>query len=65
MAAKLAVKHSTWSAWESGRNRPDDMVAFAKRVQLAVGVPAWWLLGLDSPEPGGLPRLDSNQQPSD
>ena|SRR5665647_1095202 len=73
-AEKLEVSAPAYAAWESGRTRPQNIVALAKRVEMLTQIPAWWLLGLDekSPRPvdpdGGnvlLPRLDSNQQPSD
>ena len=63
-ADKLGVERVTLSAWETGRNKPEDLVACAKRVQLAVGVPAWWLLGIDGPG-GGRARQDSNLRPED
>ena len=47
-AELIGEKGSTYSAWESGRNTPrGNIVAAAKRVQLATGVPASWLLDID------------------
>lgn len=62
-----------YSQWEAGNNLPRDLVGVARRVSLATRIPATWLLGLDDetrPADGQdgesvLPRLDSNQQPSD
>ena len=75
MAQKLQVSSATVAAWETSINMPRNAVSIAQRIELAYGVPAWWLLGLQmptAPRPGGpeggatagLPRLDSNQQPS-
>lgn len=71
-AALLDVRDRTYSAWESGKNTPSgsQMIATAKRIELAVGVPAWWTLGLGAPGPTPdtpnewAPR-DSNPQPTD
>lgn len=45
------------AAWESGKSQPEDVVAVAKRIQLTMGVPAEWTLGLRdstiSPDGGG------------
>lgn len=78
MARLLGVTPSAYAAWESGRNVPANIVSLAKRIELLTDVPAVWTLGLDTandgPRPGvrgegrrviGLPRLDSDQQPSD
>lgn len=78
-AEMLGVKPSAYAAWESGRNRPQrphTIESIARRIELATGVPASWVLGLDDEGPrptqrlggaeeGWLPRLDSDQQPSD
>lgn len=52
-AAKLGsgVGVRALGAWEIGTREPRGAVAFAKRVELAFGVPATWLLGLDVPTP--------------
>ena len=47
-ARPLGVAKVTYGAWETGRNHPADVVAIAKRVELAYGVPAWWTLGLNA-----------------
>lgn len=67
LASRLGVKKVTLGAWEVGRNEPSDLIATAKRIQLATGVPASWIVGLDDPDgggPGGLkaqrPQQDSN-----
>ncbi|WP_080733926.1 helix-turn-helix domain-containing protein [Rhodococcoides fascians] len=76
MAAELGVSRARYEAWESGRNTPDNIVAVAKRIEMRWRgrVTAAWMLGVNerSPRPDGdpnggsaLPRLDSNQQPSD
>lgn len=65
-ARPLGVPKVTYGAWETGRNQPADVVAVAKRVELAYGVPAWWTLGLnaDDRRPGD-PDGGRNMQPKD
>jgi transcriptional regulator with XRE-family HTH domain len=67
-AERIGVTASAYSQWEAGNNGPRDVVTIAKRIELMTRIPATWTLGLgiDRPSPGGdgLPRLDSNQQPS-
>lgn len=46
-AAELGLTQAAYGAYETGRHRPRDVVAFAKRVEMLTGVPATWLLGLD------------------
>lgn len=36
-------------AWEIGAREPRGAVSIAKRIEVAYGVPATWLLGLDVP----------------
>ncbi|MSZ77758.1 MAG: helix-turn-helix domain-containing protein [Actinobacteria bacterium] len=80
-AARIDEGEKALASWEAGTREPRALVAVAKRIELAFGVPATWILGLDdqTPTPGApgpgtaasngeevsLPRLDSNQQPSD
>lgn len=69
-AATLSVNKKSLAAWT---NAPRNVVAIAKRIELAYGVPATWTLGLetkpgpgpDGPRPVKLPGLDSNQEPFD
>lgn len=53
-AAKLGtdVGVKALGAWETGTREPRGAVALARRVELAFGVPATWLLGLDTPMSG-------------
>lgn len=58
MAAELGVGAQAYAAWESGRTKPDDVVAVAKRIALRWrGVTAAWVLGVEDgpmpPGPGG------------
>lgn len=59
MARELGVGTQAYSAWETGRTKPDDVVAIAKRIALRWrGVTAAWVLGVDDdgptpPGPGG------------
>ncbi|MBK8459195.1 MAG: helix-turn-helix transcriptional regulator [Micropruina sp.] len=72
-ADTLGVKRQAYAAWEAGISLPRGIVSLAKRVELAYGVSAGWILGTEEaptrPKPGGdsekLPRLDSNQEPTD
>jgi DNA-binding XRE family transcriptional regulator len=48
-AAALDVPLKAYGAWEAGRNTPREVVAIAKRIELVTGVPAAWMLGLDTP----------------
>ncbi|WP_434056286.1 helix-turn-helix domain-containing protein [Georgenia wangjunii] len=73
-AEKLEVGAPAYAQWESGNNQPRDIVTLARRIEMLTSIPATWILGLNEerPRPAGsgarggmLPRLDSNQQPSD
>lgn len=46
MADALGIKAVTWSAWESGRTRPHDVVELAGHIERVFGVPAAWTLGV-------------------
>ena len=50
MAKLLNVKAVTYSAWESDTNKPRSLVAISKRIEMATGVPAAWVLGLGAPD---------------
>ena len=74
-AQPLGVTKVTYGAWETGRNRPGNIVAVAKRIELSYGVPASWTLGVndedrhpDHPNGGSCsvcaPR-DLNPEPTD
>jgi DNA-binding XRE family transcriptional regulator len=55
-AQRLGVTRQAYAAWEAGRNEPRTILAVARKVELMSGVPAAWLLGVDSPTPGtGVP----------
>lgn len=45
-AAALDVPLKAYGAWEAGRNTPREIVAIAKRIELVIGVPATWMLGI-------------------
>lgn len=56
MADELGVTQKAYAAWESGRNKPDDIVAIAKRIAIRWrGVTAGWVLGVSEvpPSPDG------------
>lgn len=69
-AGRIGVGDKAYGAWESGANQPGDIVAVAKRIELAFRVPASWVLGLgpfasgDGGGPDGAgPRGDDPQSP--
>ena len=51
MAAELGASQRAYAAWETGRTKPDDIVAVAKRIALRWGIPPTWTLGLDDSPP--------------
>src|SRR4029077_11916056 len=58
LAAIMTVSPATVAAWEASLNEPRNAVAIAKRIEVALGVPATWMLGLDagpSPSSQALP----------
>lgn len=50
-AAAVGVTHSSLTQYETDRMQPRNIVGFARRVEGVTGVPAAWLLGLDSKAP--------------
>lgn len=60
MAGELGVTQKAYAAWETGRNKPDDIVAVAKRIAFRWRgqVTASWVLGVEDqdgrgPDDGG------------
>jgi DNA-binding XRE family transcriptional regulator len=53
MATELGASQRAYAAWETGRTKPDDIVAVAKRIALRWGIPPTWTLGLDDGPSGG------------
>lgn len=51
-AAAIEVSEGSLATWETGRAKPRDIVAVAKRIQLATRVPAMWTLGIDETPDG-------------
>lgn len=54
-AEQLGVKAGAYAQWEADNNRPRDVVAIAKRIEMLTRIPASWTLGLElqRPRPGG------------
>lgn len=48
-AAALGIHKEAYSTYESGRNRPSDVVRLASDIEARFGVAAWWTLGLSDP----------------
>ncbi len=76
-AATLGVAPKRYASWESDSSTPGkDLIAIARRIELAFGVPAAWTLGLNDNTPagpggpdGGISAeyaiRDSNPEPAD
>ena len=71
-AATLGVNKKSLAAWELDTNEPRNLVALAKRIELAYGIPVSWTLGLkdEYPGPNGTgphpyTTRDSNPEPAD
>ncbi|MCG7610387.1 helix-turn-helix transcriptional regulator [Mycobacterium sp. CnD-18-1] len=60
MATELGVKQKAYAAWESGQNKPDDIVAVAKRIAFRWRgqVTASWVLGVEEDRGGRGPDDD-------
>lgn len=66
-AQALDVSPQALGTWEVGTRSPRNMVALAKRIELAFNVPASWVLGLDgggvsNPHPDGPEGLPATGQ---
>lgn len=48
LAKLLGVGTSRLSGWESDASRPRDIIAVARQVEAATGIPADWLVGLST-----------------
>jgi transcriptional regulator with XRE-family HTH domain len=58
MAAQLGVKESTYSAWETGRNKPD-VLTLSETLEQITGVSKFWFRGdLDGNGPVGPEGLE-------
>lgn len=61
-AARLGVRTATVSAWESGRNTPDDLPAVATDLERVTGYSRQWFLGWGDVHP--LPIDPSDRPPA-
>ena len=58
-ANRIGEGEKALGSWEAGLREPRSLVAVAKRIELAFGVPATWMLGLeDGPIPSRGPDGD-------
>lgn len=46
-AVTIEQNPKSYSSWESDQAQPRQLVAVAKRIEVATGVPAVWLLGIE------------------
>ena len=53
MAQTVGVSKAAVNQWETGATTPRSVNAVARRIELAYGIPAAWLLGQESPQPAG------------
>lgn len=56
LAETVGVSKAAVSQWETGATTPRSVNAVARRIELAYGIPAAWLLGQETPtqpEPDG------------
>jgi transcriptional regulator with XRE-family HTH domain len=66
------INRSRWGTWERDGRIPRNQVEVAQKISEGLGYDLNWLMlggplanGRGGPDGGGLPRLDSNQRPSD
>lgn len=65
LAQTVGVSKQAVSQWETGATTPRSVHAIARRIQIAYGIPAAWLLGLDEPTGGGTwAHRGSNPEPA-
>ena len=62
MADRLGVGLKAYSAWESGKNTPEDIVTIAVLFERASGVPRTWFLGWIDDQEARSPRLNASPQ---
>lgn len=48
-AKRLSENPKSYASWESDHSAPRNVVAVAKRIEVMVGIPAAWVLGVDLP----------------
>lgn len=61
MATQLDVGLKAYSAWESGKNSPEDLSDIAVKLERITGVPRVWFLGWADEDSSPTPPTDSQQ----
>lgn len=53
-AAELGTNQKTYASWETDKSAPRHahLITIAKRIELITGIPASWVLGVESTPPG-------------
>lgn len=55
-AERLGQNQKTYAAWELDTSQPRDVVSLARRIEVLTGIPAGWLLAIESPFPSAVPQ---------
>jgi transcriptional regulator with XRE-family HTH domain len=66
-ATRIGANDRALASWETGRTKPQDIVAVAKRIRKEFGVPTAWTLGTEEEGPGGggePPRVPPGPEPT-